>query len=79
MIEVQETNLESTENYKKKLQNQNKKILSLVLEVSVVIKITENYQKAVNINKIQYKKRFQTLEEDIVNTITVRKTAETIL
>ena len=40
---MQETNLELTEDYKKRLQDQNKKILSLALEVSVAMKITEDY------------------------------------
>jgi hypothetical protein len=53
-----ETNLESTEDYKKKLQDQNEKILSLALGVSVVIKITEDYQEAVNKNKAWWEKRF---------------------
>ena len=79
MIEVWETNLESTKNYKKRLQDQGEKILSLALGVSVAMKVTEDYQEAVNKNKAQWEKRFWILEEDIVNTIAARKAAEMIL
>jgi translation initiation factor IF-1 len=79
MIKIWEINLESTENYKKRLQDQNKKISGLVLKVSIAIKITENYQEAVNKNKTQQEKRIWILEEDIVKAIAVRKAAETIL
>jgi hypothetical protein len=43
------------------------------------MKVTEDYQEAVNKNKAQQEKRIQILEEDIVKAIAARKAAETIL
>jgi hypothetical protein len=43
------------------------------------MKVTEDYQEAVNKNEARWEKRFRTLEEDIVNAIAARKAAETIL
>jgi hypothetical protein len=51
IMKVWETNLELIKDYKKRLQDQGEKILSLVLGVSIVIKITEDYQETVNKNK----------------------------
>ena len=41
-IEIQETNLESIKNYRKRLQEQNERISSLVLKISIVISTADD-------------------------------------
>jgi hypothetical protein len=53
---VRETNLESTDDYEKRLQEQDERISSLALEVSVVTSVADDCQTTVNTSEARQEK-----------------------